>query len=230
MNRYPLIAGLLLTLFVVVQGETVYAAKSNSVATTDIDNLLSPAEAFKFQAQPRIDRVRLNFEIAKGYYLYRDRVSVKAVGTSPELIIGKLLKPSGIVVNDPLFGNVETYRDRISIDVPLESIPADGLVQLAVTSQGCADLGICYPPQTQQLQITMNSAASSSSRSPVEENKFSRLGQLFGSETNTGGKAEFPHPDEVFHINALALDAKTLQVRFEISEGFYLYRNECNSV
>ena len=121
-------------------------------------DLLPPDEAFRFEAVPRGKVVRIDARIADGYYLYRDRLSVAPAGEG--LALGPMYRPAGKVKEDPFFGEVQVYRDRVRLEVPVTALPADSRrVRIALTSQGCADLGVCYPPQTQQLEVTLAAAA-----------------------------------------------------------------------
>jgi thiol:disulfide interchange protein DsbD len=106
------------------------------------DDFLPPEQAFRFSARPHDARsVEVTFAIAPGYYLYREQFKFAATGAS----LGAPTFPPGKVKYDETFQkNVETYRNAISIVVPVEQAGAE--FRLAVTSQGCADAGLCYPP------------------------------------------------------------------------------------
>lgn len=107
------------------------------------DDFLDPSVAFRFSAEEQPHEVDVHFKIADGYYLYRERFqfAVKS-GTAT---LGAAQLPAGHVKFDQTFQkNVETYRGQLTIRVPVQS--ASGPFDLAVTSQGCADAGICYPP------------------------------------------------------------------------------------
>ncbi|WP_206950887.1 protein-disulfide reductase DsbD [Trinickia acidisoli] len=107
------------------------------------DDFLDPSVAFRFSADEAPHEVDVHFKIADGYYLYRERFqfAVKS-GTAT---LGAAQLPAGHVKFDPTFQkNVETYRGDLTIRVPVQS--TSGPFDLAVTSQGCADAGICYPP------------------------------------------------------------------------------------
>lgn len=104
--------------------------------------LLDPEQAFRFSARV-IDAqtVEARWEIAPGYYMYRDKFSFAVEpGT-----LDKVDLPPGLVKEDETFGRVETYRDLFSVRLPLSG--ATGKITLRASSQGCADIGICYPPQ-----------------------------------------------------------------------------------
>ncbi len=62
--------------------------------------------------------------------------------------------PPGKVKDDEFFGKVETYRDRVVVRLPLENAAAGQSVTLRADSQGCADVGVCYPPKTQSVTVT----------------------------------------------------------------------------
>ena len=106
------------------------------------DDFLPPEQAFRFAARPHDAKsVEVTFAIAPGYYLYREQFKFAATGAT----LGTPAIPPGKVKFDETFNkNVETYRNAISILVPVEQ--AGGEFRLVVTSQGCADAGLCYPP------------------------------------------------------------------------------------
>ncbi|GAA7768530.1 MULTISPECIES: protein-disulfide reductase DsbD [Cupriavidus] len=110
------------------------------------DDFLPPEQAFRFAAR-QVDQktVEVRFDVADGYYLYRERFSFAAQPADVKL--GKPEMPAGKVHFDETFGkDMETYRGAVVIKVPVEQAPADGRWSLVVTSQGCADKGLCYPP------------------------------------------------------------------------------------
>ncbi|SOY52472.1 thiol:disulfide interchange protein, cytochrome c-type biogenesis, N-terminal interacts with and activates DsbC [Cupriavidus taiwanensis] len=110
------------------------------------DDFLPPEQAFRFAAsQPDDKTVEVRFDVAPGYYMYRERFAFAAQPAAVKL--GAPAYPQGKVKFDETFGKeMETYRDTVVIRVPVEAAPADGKWTLTVTSQGCADKGLCYPP------------------------------------------------------------------------------------
>ncbi|WP_322059121.1 protein-disulfide reductase DsbD [Paraburkholderia sp. J63] len=107
------------------------------------DDFLPPDQAFVFSASEEPGVVDVHFKIADGYYMYRERFAFATRNGTATL--GDAQIPPGHVKFDPTFNkNVETYRKEITIRVPVKQ--ASGAFDLAVTSQGCADAGICYPP------------------------------------------------------------------------------------
>jgi len=116
--------------------------------------LLPPEEAFRFSARALDARtVEANFAVADGYYLYRDKLRFSAA--APAVTVGTVELPAGKVKDDQFFGKVETYRDRVVVRLPLENAAAGQAVTVRADSQGCADLGVCYPPNTQSVTVTL---------------------------------------------------------------------------
>jgi thiol:disulfide interchange protein DsbD len=116
--------------------------------------LLPPDEAFRFAARALDTKtVEANFAIADGYYLYRDKMHFSLEPASPPLVGADL--PPGKVKEDPFFGRVETYRDRVVVRLPLSQPMAGRAITLVAESQGCADAGVCYPPNRQKVELTL---------------------------------------------------------------------------
>jgi thiol:disulfide interchange protein DsbD len=114
------------------------------------DDFLDPSVAFRFSASERPGEVDVRFKIADGYYLYRERFAFAV--KSGTATLGAAQIPPGHVKFDSTFQkNVETYREEVEIRVPVEA--ASGPFDLAVTSQGCADAGVCYPPETHVYRV-----------------------------------------------------------------------------
>ena len=127
-------------------------------ASTEAD-LLEPERAFQLFARHKDPKtVELQYKIADGYYLYRARFKFAVEETS----LAKLGKPKfspGKMKQDPTFGRVETYRNSVRILLPVANLSAHGYavdtkpLRLKITSQGCSDAGICYPPLHQTIAL-----------------------------------------------------------------------------
>ena len=129
--------------------------------------LLDPALAFKFSAQA-IDAgtLEVRYRIADGYYMYRDKFKFAVEPASVKL--GAAQFPKGEIHNDEFFGKVETYRKEVRIRLPFAQDAAADKLKLAVTSQGCADVGVCYVPQVQTAEIKLAGLAPASAASGAE--------------------------------------------------------------
>ena len=93
-------------------------------------------------------RLMLQWVIAPEYYLYRHAFKVQA-SDSESAIAANLVIPDGLAKTDEFFGDVEVYYDALEARVNLET--ATELAQIKVTYQGCADAGLCYPPETKSF-------------------------------------------------------------------------------
>ncbi|TES60904.1 protein-disulfide reductase DsbD [Burkholderia cepacia] len=145
-------------------------------------DLLPPERAFPLDvslvAPQQID---LRFNTRPGYYLYRDRFSlaVDGVPVKPQQM------PLGEPKDDPTFGKVMVYHQPVDIRVSLPHTTAATVV-LSVTSQGCADVGVCYPPLTRQFRIAATGAVS-----PVETGDTASITGQTANATD-GGSPSMP--------------------------------------
>jgi len=115
------------------------------------DDFLDPAVAFKFSAAEKPGEVDITYKIADGYYMYRERFAFKTLNGAAT--IGEPQLPAGHIKFDQTFNkDVETYRNQLTIRIPVKQ--AAGGFDLAVTSQGCADAGICYPPMERVYHVS----------------------------------------------------------------------------
>ena len=124
------------------------------------EDFLDPMVAFKPSARALDGQtIEVTYEIAKGYYLYRDKFKFAVDGESVSL--GAAQFPKGKEKDDENFGKVEVYYKTVAIRLPVER-KASGALQLKlnVTSQGCADAGVCYPPQSQPVSLELPDPAS----------------------------------------------------------------------
>ena len=121
-------------------------------------DFLDPEDAFKFSAAISDDgkTVEARFSIADGYYLYRERFGFAA---SDGTQLGAPQYPPGKIKFDETFNRqLEIYRGNVVVRLPIEA--ASGPFTLTAKLQGCADQGICYPPETRTAQLTLGSASS----------------------------------------------------------------------
>ncbi|MBI3712868.1 MAG: protein-disulfide reductase DsbD [Burkholderiales bacterium] len=113
-------------------------------------DFLDPTVAFKADASMRdAATLEIRFNIADGYYLYRERFKFEAVGAS----LGTPVIPLGKIKYDENFEkNVETYHHGLVVTIPVQ---ASADFQLKLTQQGCADAGLCYPPMELMLPVSV---------------------------------------------------------------------------
>lgn len=124
-------------------------------------DLLEPEKAFRFSARVLDDQaIEVHFAIADGYYLYRERLKISAEG-NPAVRLGAPELPRGIPHKDEFFGAMEIYRKQVAIRVPVEGT---GRFELKVTSQGCADAGVCYVPMDSSASLDVSAGSASAPR------------------------------------------------------------------
>lgn len=188
------------------------------------DELLEPDQAFRFSAavvDPATLEVR--FKIANGYYMYRDKFKFAIAPAG--VTLGTPQIPPGKIKQDEFFGRVETFRDEVVIKLPVQrGNPAPQEVTLSVTSQGCADLGVCYTPQEQVAKLKLPAAASAPAAS-APLGGLADLGAAIG-----GNDDEFLPPEQAFTVTVQARDANTLIVDFKPEPTYYLYRDKLGLV
>ena len=116
-----------------------------------------PAEqAFQLFADVKdAHTLHVNWAIAKGYYLYREKVKLQLVNAQG-VELGSYAIPRGTPKEDEAFGQVEIFHDELSFDVPLNrSIEAAVEIVLQANFQGCADRGVCYPPMHKSISLSL---------------------------------------------------------------------------
>lgn len=131
----------------------------NSGSDSGDNQFLTASQAFQLSAMADSQgRLQLAWVIAPGYYLYRDRI--KIASASPGLTLDAPQFPAGKVKNDPYFGKQVIYHQQLIVPVPIRSAAA-GTSAVAVTYQGCAEAGLCYPPITRTLSVALPGGPSS---------------------------------------------------------------------
>ena len=111
-------------------------------------------EAFEIQPLEAKDgKLVVSWRIAPGYYLYRQRLAFQVLAPG-KLKLGAAVLPSGVRIEDEHFGAVDIYRDAwLKARLPVRpKLPK--AIKLKVSYQGCAEAGLCYPPQERVLELT----------------------------------------------------------------------------
>ena len=143
-----------LALFLLLAGSPTLQAQAQD------EELLPPEQAFALSARMQGDTLIAEYKIAPGYYMYRERFDFQIESSDAPAAFDVALIPDGKIKHDEFFGEVETYRNSVTIRLPLlyEGAAASRL-QVKAVSQGCADIGVCYPPLKQALAIDVASTA-----------------------------------------------------------------------
>ena len=136
--------------------------------TSNQQDFLPVEKAFRFEVLDDVEPALLVWQIASGYYLYQNKLGITD-GNGQALV---LEFPEGIDHSDEFFGETQIYRQFLQL--PLDT---NAQRPLEVTWQGCADAGLCYPPQTASVGVasTANSAASQAGSLAEDQSIAQRL-------------------------------------------------------
>ncbi|MFV0455443.1 MAG: protein-disulfide reductase DsbD [Pseudomonas sp.] len=120
-------------------------------------DFLPVREAFRLSlVESTPEQITLRFVATEGYYLYQHRFQFKT--GDAEVTLGEARMPAGQQKTDDYFGEVEVYYGVLDIELPVQN-PKNRPFTLQVGYQGCADKGLCYPPETESFSITGDGAA-----------------------------------------------------------------------
>ncbi|MBT8084053.1 MAG: protein-disulfide reductase DsbD [Woeseia sp.] len=187
-------------------------------ALADSPELLRPEKAFQYVVTDTGTALEIDWAIEDGYYLYRKKLSFDSATPGIRLLPFEL--PEGLPHSDEFFGEQQVYRDRFYVTIPYET---DGerptTLELATRSQGCADRGICYPPQLWTTAVDLVSTAAT-------KGKPSPFNSPFSSGSANSALGDFLPVDEAFVPHAIVIDGNTLEVSWEVAEGYYLYKDK----
>ena len=151
MRRLLLLLCLLFAVPVMGAGLLDNRPSSTLGAINNSNDFLPVRDAFRLNLiDTTPETIKLRFVPTEGYYLYRHKFAFK---TEPaDIALGTPQLPPGEQKHDEYFGDVEVYHGILDVDIPR---PANDQrpFTLVVTYQGCADKGLCYPPETERLNI-----------------------------------------------------------------------------
>ena len=195
----------------------VFTQQIHALGTPD---LLQADQAFEVSAQAiSAEQIEVSWNIADGYYLYQDKTSI--ISQSQDVELGVPDMPKGKSKHDEFFGDMVIYRNKLKISVPVINTTSLSPIKIQVKYQGCADIGICYPPLIKNFSIDIPTLDSSAKSDPVSQlfSKFQGLKlNLFEDELLPA--------EQAFQFFATVKDANTLHVNWVIADGYYLYRDK----
>jgi len=168
------------------------------------EDFLPPEQAYEYVVEARDGSLLVAYNIRDGYYLYRNRIGFAT--DTPGITLGAAQFPKGLPHTDEYFGEQEIYRGSATFRVPytVAAGQAPTALDLKLKLQGCADAGLCYPPQNWTTRVQLH-------RPPL----------LRGSTAASDGILPV---DEAYQFSAEAAGSDTLRLRFVIADGYYLYR------
>lgn len=182
-------------------------------------DVVRPEAAFPYEVEATADRLFLDFALLDGYYLYQDKFRFAV--ESSAVTIGEAEFPAGEIHSDEFFGEQTVHRHDFRIALPYRRSGGPDTVDLQIRLQGCADIGLCYPPQRWSRSVELPPAP------PVGANTSTGAGASPFIVGNLGGDTDALLPvDEAFVANPRFDGANELTVAFQLAPGYYLYRDK----
>jgi thiol:disulfide interchange protein DsbD len=182
------------------------------------DELLPVDAAFAFSASLDKGHIRAVWKPAEGYYLYKSKIHFSTPATG--ITLGEAVLPPGKLKHDEFFGDIETYRDQVVIDIPVSRSPgAPDSFELKAASQGCADAGVCYPPHTQTVVLASNGIPEQAVPALPSPDQ---LGGILGFNDQD----ELLPADQAFQPDVLVSSPNELTASWVIADGYYLYKHK----
>src|ERR1700730_15963904 len=129
--------------------------------------------------------LQLDWRIAPGDYLYRDKSAVNTVAGETVAVT----TPPGQIKDDPTFGATEVYHGHVQADVAATDLPAG---QVVVTYQGCAERGICYPPVRKRIDLAAMTVTNGAAADPLQD-----IGAAVPDQSPVGSPANISGPDDI---------------------------------
>lgn len=201
---------------------------SFSVKALNQEDLLDADDAFAGEiTEINQDSIKLHFEIADKYYLYKHAFKFPNDDSSVNFAEAQI--PDGDKKQDEFFGEVETYHHSIDIVIPYDNPKVRRETTFKYRYQGCAEAGVCYPPQTKTVNLTLPvpvAAVPGNNSNPfAKSGSENSLG--LNNNDNWGGQMDEVLPeDQAFKFETIALNENTLSARFTLSPNVYLYKDK----
>ncbi|NOU21606.1 MAG: protein-disulfide reductase DsbD [Methyloglobulus sp.] len=129
--------------------------------------LLPPEQVFKSSAiAVSPSQIEITWTVAQGYSLYRKNMRFET--QTPGIQLGDPVFPAGTIKHDELLGDIEHYRGQLKVNLPITATKSIATAGLVIHYQGCADIGVCYPPQEKSLDVSFPAPTVAAPVSPVD--------------------------------------------------------------
>ncbi len=211
---------------------------SHDVLSQD-EELLPPEQAFASRVEAlAADRVAVTWQVADGYYLYRDKLGFRTAGVGEVTAVDY---PAGKIKYDEFFGESEVYLGEATFTVQLAGVA--GVVDLVIDAQGCNEpVGVCYPPMSREVRLSLpvaearaaipEAAIGAASGTPLSTpaatpaaGGIDPVDELRGLLGDIGGSDDFLPVDEAFGLTLSATENR-LRGEFRVADGYYLYQDK----
>jgi len=189
------------------------------------DEYLKPDEAFRFAVTAKKEgAIQATWQVAKDYYLYEKRFKFKS--ETEGVTLGTPLFPKGKMKNDPNFGNMMIHRNEVRITIPYTRTGTAGnTLDLKLGYQGCADLGLCYAPQTKKVSLQLPPPKSTPPLGAATPSAaLSSLTDL-GKSLGLNDMDDIPTSEQAYQFSADQSTPGSILLKWAILPGTYLYQD-----
>lgn len=151
-----------------------------------VSKFIPADQAFKLVGEAKDNKLKLDFQVTRGYYLYQKKFAYYSSNSSVKFQ-DAVFNQAAQIKDDPEFGKVPVYHDDVSITVPYS-----GSGKVTVRWQGCADAGLCYPPQDREFTLpsSSTSTASNSADSPTSDARNNTASKTDPAIPNVDGRPD----------------------------------------
>jgi thiol:disulfide interchange protein DsbD len=204
------------------------------------DDFLPVRSAYQVETAVEAGRLLVRFRIAPDYYLYRDKLAFEP--SVPGVTFGAPTLPVGLDHEDEFFGRQVIYRETTLVGIPVTFAGAPRDFEFKVKLQGCADAGLCYPPQTWPMRVSwppgvdgaardgMAAAAQATTDRPAAAPATGKPGRdlrgLLGLGSGAKSEADFLPPDRAFVFSATSPSRDLIRLRWDVADDYYVYRDK----
>jgi thiol:disulfide interchange protein DsbD len=186
------------------------------VASAAEDRFLPPEQVFRYTVTADASSVSVHWSLPPGYYAYKSRMTLESA--TPGATLGTMVFPKGEVHQDDYFGAQEVFRGDFLVTAPITlSGGADRNVLLKLKIQGCADAGLCYPPQLSDAKVALPASPAQAGGGGINA--------ILGAHRPADKDHDFLPPDDAFRLGALAEGPDRVRLVWQIANGYYLYRS-----
>ncbi len=193
-----------------------------TAAVTGDDGFLTAEQAYEYAVEARADALFVSFSIRDGYYLYRKRIAFTS--DTSGVTLGTAEFPKAQSHHDEYFGDQEIYRGAPTFRIPFTTgATRPAVIDLHVKVQGCADAGLCYPPQNWVAHVRLPAASP-----PPAAPAAGLLGKLVGPQApppaGDPSTQDFLPVEQAFAVALESDGPGRAHLRWTIADGYYLYR------
>jgi len=177
------------------------------------ERFLPPEQVFRYTVTSDSASVAVHWNLPAGYYAYKSRMALESA--TPGASLGPAVYPKGEIHQDDYFGAQEVFRGTFVVTAPVTLSAAARSVLLKLKIQGCADAGLCYPPQLSDATVALPAAAGGAAG----------INAILGAQRSGRADSDFLPPDDAFRFDGFAGGPDRARLVWQIADGYYLYRS-----